>query len=314
MITRSSSGEVTIRQPGRCLQIFVYLALTNPFWLVALVGTGMLIWLHRPAGLACLTVLVLTVAWGCHRAIGMHVRFDESGVTVRNFWRTRRLSWDEVSHFTDGGKDWWALKVVRRSGRPIEATGTTSGAKSIVSTGVLDVIGQVAERYHVRAELGGRTLIERIAARGQGSDAASVTAPGAGLIDPAGLAESLAGPQQGADAELDGYGNRADAQPPSRAIVGLSLACLVCAICSIGLGITDLIAYGILAGYLVVVGMASGFVAALLGGIIWLGMAAPNAAKGRQTEVVRRICRAGQMLGILGAICLAIGSGNGSSL
>jgi len=112
----------------------------------------------------------------------------------------------------------------------------------------------------------------------------------------------------------DGDFDRADAQPPSRAVYGLSLACLICASGSVGLGITDLIAYRILAGYLVAVGMAAGAIAAILASIIWFGIVAPRSAPGSRTEMVRRICRAGQLLGILGFICLAIGSGHGSAL
>jgi hypothetical protein len=143
------------------MQVAVYLAISCCLWVPGLIGLGVLIWLNPPAGIACLPVAALAVAWGCIRAVRTDLRFDDSGVTVRNFWRTRKLSWDEVSCFADGGKDWWALKIVRRDGRSIEATGTTSGVKGIVKTGVLAVISEAAERYHVEADLSGRTLIGR---------------------------------------------------------------------------------------------------------------------------------------------------------
>lgn len=51
----------------------------------------------------------------------MGVRFDDGGVTVRNFWRTRKISWDQLLGLTDGGNDKgaWALKVVCRDGRDV---------------------------------------------------------------------------------------------------------------------------------------------------------------------------------------------------
>lgn len=83
---------------------------------------------------------------------------------------------------------------------------------------------------------------------------------------------------------------------------------------AMGLGITDVIKFQILAGSWVVLGAGCGFVAALMASLTWFLIVAPKAAPGRQTEVVRRICRAAQRLGIVGFILLVIGSGNGSSL
>jgi len=316
VITRSPSGQVTIRQSGRCLQIIVYLTIACCLWVPCLIGIGVMIWLYLPAGLACMAVAVLAVAWGCSRAMRMQVRFDDGGMTIRNFWRTRRLSWDDVSQFTDGGKDWWALRVVRRSGRPIEATGTTTGAKGIVKSGVLTAIGEVAARYRVSADLSGRNLVARaaIAAAGEGPDGRSITRRDPGTVPPAGVGDSQPEPQQADEPGLDGHADRGAGQPHSKTIYALSLTCLACAIGSVGLGISDVIAYGILPGYLVVVGMAVGGAAATLASITWFGMVAPKATMGPQTEIVRRICRAGQTLGVLGLIFLVIGSGNGNSL
>ena len=92
VITKSLSGEVTIRQPGRYMQMVVYLTIASCVWVAGLIGIGALIWVAPAAGFACLTVLVPAVAWSCIRARRIDVRFDETGVTVRNFWRTHRLA------------------------------------------------------------------------------------------------------------------------------------------------------------------------------------------------------------------------------
>lgn len=118
----------------------------------------------------------------------MDVRFDVTGVKVRNFWRTYRLRWDEVSYFGDGGADWWALNVARRNGRALVATGTTSGAESLAKAGVLAAIRQVGERYHVPVELTGRPA---------GSVAGRIRAgSGPAGVDDAGQYERGGGPAQ----------------------------------------------------------------------------------------------------------------------
>jgi hypothetical protein len=125
--------------------------------------------------------------------------------------------------------------------------------------------------------------------------------------------DSLAAPPSGAGPELDIHGVPARSRSSGRVTYRLSLASGACSIVSIGLGITDLVAFGILAGYLVALGMASGFLGAALGSITW-HVIRPESEPGRQGEVIRRICRAGHVLGILGFICLMIGSGNGAAL
>jgi len=144
------------------MQIVVYLLISGCAWVPGLAGLGVLIWLYPAIGLACVAVVAVAVAWGCVRALRMEVRFDDCGITVRNFWRTRRLFWEDVSRFTDGGHDWWALKIERHNGRPIVATATTTGAKGMVRTGVLTTLGEVTERYHVQTHISARTLIERL--------------------------------------------------------------------------------------------------------------------------------------------------------
>ena len=79
-----------------------------------------------PAVTAYLTAAGLAVTW---RICRMGARFDDQGVTVRAFFRTSRLSWPEVSEFTDGaahvGEDTlWALKIVLRDGRTVTAGAT----------------------------------------------------------------------------------------------------------------------------------------------------------------------------------------------
>jgi hypothetical protein len=79
-----------------------------------------------PAVAAYLAAAWLVVTW---RICRMEARFDDQGVTVRAFFRTSRLSWPEVSEFTDGrahvGEETlWALKIVLRDGRTVTAGAT----------------------------------------------------------------------------------------------------------------------------------------------------------------------------------------------
>jgi hypothetical protein len=43
VITKSLSGEVTIRQPGRHMQMVVYLTIASCVWVPGLIGIGALI-------------------------------------------------------------------------------------------------------------------------------------------------------------------------------------------------------------------------------------------------------------------------------
>jgi hypothetical protein len=120
------------------------------------------------------TVVVLAALAGiCIRVARMGVWFEDRGVTIRNFWRTRRLDWDEVSHLADGGSGGqWALRVVGRNGR--RAT-TASGTRSqvmpepgTIKAETLAAIGEVAERFRVSLEITGRPPARGANASGRG--------------------------------------------------------------------------------------------------------------------------------------------------
>jgi hypothetical protein len=108
---------------------------------------------------ASLAVVGMVLAYFCIRLTRVAVRFDGAGVTVRNFWRTHRLAWNEVSQFTDGSF-WgdWALRVVLRDGRTVTAAGTGmqySMRGKLRKKEVLSAVGDVADRHSVGADLTG---------------------------------------------------------------------------------------------------------------------------------------------------------------
>ena len=94
------------------------------------------------------------------------LRFDDQGVTVRNWSRTHQIGWAEVRCFTDGTFLWggdeqsggtWALCVMLHNGRPVKA-GATARRRD-ASSEMLVSIGQAAQRYNIPADLAG--TIER---------------------------------------------------------------------------------------------------------------------------------------------------------
>lgn len=155
VIIRRRSGAVIITERlgapiwGFVIGLFVFPQLAVPLYTPSL-------WSRDAPQLVCYAVvLAAAMSWGCFRLIRMGVRFDDGGVTVRNFWRVYRLRWNEVSHFADGGneKGAWALEVVRRDGRSHTAQGTLNSVKPEV----LAVIGEIAGRHNVRMGIMGRS-------------------------------------------------------------------------------------------------------------------------------------------------------------
>ena len=170
MIIRDKSGAVTITE--RFGRITDRGGLTGCAWFGAvpclvLLGFGFIVAgvvsHDYPPMAACLIVLVIVLAWLCVRLARMSVRFDESGVTIRNFWRTRRLRWGQVSHLADGGIGWeWALRVVGRDGRTVTASGSRSHViyeTRTVKSETLTAIGEAAERYGVSLDITGRVPV-----------------------------------------------------------------------------------------------------------------------------------------------------------
>jgi hypothetical protein len=140
--------------------------------LVFLAGTTLLVagldslgWAKHalvPAVAAYLAVAGLVVTW---RICLSGVRFDDQGITVRNFFRTYRLSWPEVSEFTDGAaslgeETLWALKIMLRDGRTVTAAGTMRMERKRKGdfrrqSAVMTAIEQVAARYQIPVRLTG---------------------------------------------------------------------------------------------------------------------------------------------------------------
>ena len=115
------------------------------------------------AFLAGIAVVIWGCIWGCTRGWRMGVRFDDHGVTVRNFLRTYPFGWAEVRRFEDGlihetrGEGgslyFWALKVVLHDGRVVTAKGTARKKGARPQT--LAAIAQAAARHSVPAALTG---------------------------------------------------------------------------------------------------------------------------------------------------------------
>src|SRR5215471_7079013 len=106
--------------------------------------------------LAAAAVAALAGLW---RAWRMALYIDDEGVTVRNFFRTQRFTWPEISGFADGSaigaqsQRYWALLVVPRAGTAVTAAATMrSGAPRHE---LLSAIQQAAQRYGIPAELEG---------------------------------------------------------------------------------------------------------------------------------------------------------------
>jgi hypothetical protein len=115
-----------------------------------------------PAVVTYLVIVAAALIWGCFRGWRIGLGVDEDGVTVRNFFRTHRFGWPEVSCFADGSafggqsEHWWALRVVLRDGRAVTARGTTRSGPPTPKT--LAAIRQAAERYQIPAELTGTVM------------------------------------------------------------------------------------------------------------------------------------------------------------
>jgi hypothetical protein len=113
--------------------------------------------LSLSARVTCLAVAVLASVWPLYRGWRMGVRFDDHGVTVREFWRTDRFGWPDVKRFEDqrratGSKRWlWYLNIVLRDGRVI--TMYLGTLKETASPKTLIAIRQAATRHEIPAEL-----------------------------------------------------------------------------------------------------------------------------------------------------------------
>jgi DivIVA domain-containing protein len=143
--SRMRTGLLT----GSCTALAVIPAFGSPTqnWLVS----------QRAAYLAAVaSVAALLTYRGWHTG----VRFDTHGLTIRYFFWTRRLSWQEVSRFAAGrtyvmseGGRVWALDVVRHDGRAVTVKATARPDCRSAAPKVLTAVLQAAEWYGIPAAL-----------------------------------------------------------------------------------------------------------------------------------------------------------------
>jgi hypothetical protein len=123
-----------------------------------------------PVLIAYYGVLGFVSIWLFYRIYRQRVRFDDQGIVVRNFSRSYRLGWPEVSHFADGNlvmrdqggsMELWALQIVLYDERAVTAAATmripwTAKKESPSLPKVLATLEQVAAHYRIPAQLTGK--------------------------------------------------------------------------------------------------------------------------------------------------------------
>jgi hypothetical protein len=158
--TDASSGLTTIaeRSPARQAVFLLFVA-------AACLGTALgLRWAQVTHGHVAFAVAWLVIAggvfgWGFSRAWRISVWFGGSGVTVRNFCRTYRISWPEVQCFADrSAQGLWALGIMLHDGRVVTASGAARDVRD-ARPETLAAVRQAAERYGIPAHLTG-TLVK----------------------------------------------------------------------------------------------------------------------------------------------------------
>jgi hypothetical protein len=112
----------------------------------------------RSAADVYLVIVATALILGCYRGWRLALHFDVSGVTVRNYFRTYRIGWSEVSCFADGNAGLatsqgfaWALSVVTRERRPVVASATARYHGARPDT--LTAIRHHAELHGIAADL-----------------------------------------------------------------------------------------------------------------------------------------------------------------
>ena len=133
------------------LPLLVCAGVASLFWLVSVIAVCIV---------AALEGILLL-----YQARRHGVRFDDSGITVRNFYRTHKLSWHDVSRFTDGqfliggdagpGAYSWVVEIVLNNGHSVTAEGTMRDKESNVAK-MLATMEQVAARWQIPAQLTGK--------------------------------------------------------------------------------------------------------------------------------------------------------------
>jgi hypothetical protein len=110
-------------------------------------------WARLPIRAVAVYLVVVTAAliWGCSRSWRMTLQINDHGVTVGNFFRTRRIDWQKVSGFgSDPDMEGIStLNVMLHDGRTITATATMN---KNASPAILAAIRQEAERHGIPAD------------------------------------------------------------------------------------------------------------------------------------------------------------------
>ena len=134
----SGPAAITIRS-WTCLFVRAIFPFFGGVWLA---GEA---WGHVPVIAYC-TVAALGGILLLYRTCRHGVRFDDRGITVRNFYWTHKLSWHDVSRFSDGEvrpigvgeSHFWAVEIVLNNGRSVTAEGTMRGEGIQCSQGAGD--------------------------------------------------------------------------------------------------------------------------------------------------------------------------------
>jgi hypothetical protein len=109
-------------------------------------------WAHLPVRVvaAYLVLVAAALTWGCARSWRIALQMNDHGVTVRNFFRTRWIDWQEVSGFgSDADMEGLStLHVLLHDGQTVTATATLNAP-----IGMLAAIRQEAERHEILADL-----------------------------------------------------------------------------------------------------------------------------------------------------------------
>lgn len=108
---------------------------------------------------AYVVVAAIVSIWSCSRTWRIQLRTDNHGITVRNFLRTHRIGWSEVRRFTDGSVNlfnsrYWALGIVLRDGRVINATAASGGQENAYPS-MLRAIQEMAQDYDIPVAFSG---------------------------------------------------------------------------------------------------------------------------------------------------------------
>src|SRR5215475_10439459 len=110
---------------------------------------------HPPLLAAAADVITFSILlWSLYRPWHMGVRVGARGLTVRNYLRTHRAAWAQISALADGTIDGsqWRLSVITKDGRCVTA-GATQAQRG--SPQVLTAVRQAAVPYGVQAKVSG---------------------------------------------------------------------------------------------------------------------------------------------------------------